>query len=119
MLQVTKFQHPSSRRFRTVLKKIGEGGHHAPSCQIGLTLITHVTMDNSSKAGLTKFWELFTVIPCEPKHIKQLFIREFICLAALEMNGRFDSYYLASQSESESESKSALRSIANSQDQPG
>ena len=29
-----------------------------------------VTIDNAAKGGLTMFWELFTVIPCAPNHLK-------------------------------------------------
>ena len=28
------------------------------------------SIDNTAKGGLTIFWELFTVIPCAPKHLK-------------------------------------------------
>ena len=31
----------------------------------------HKRMDHTAKGGLTIFWELFTVIPCSPKHLKR------------------------------------------------
>ena len=37
MLKVSKFQLPPPKRLSTVVKNI-LGGHHAPPCQIGLTL---------------------------------------------------------------------------------
>ena len=32
---------------------------------------TYSTIDDSAKGCLTQFWELFTMIPCAPKHLNR------------------------------------------------
>ena len=34
-------------------------------------LVTYYGMDDTAKGGLAQFWELFTVIPCAPRHLKR------------------------------------------------
>ena len=38
-------------------------------CEIGLYHCT--VMDYTTKGGLAQFWELFTMIPCAPRHLKR------------------------------------------------
>ena len=40
-------------------------------CMFASMVCISVLIDDSAKGGLTQFWELFTMIPCEPKYLKR------------------------------------------------
>ena len=99
ILKVTKFQLPTPKHFSTVVKNFFGGASWPPSCQIALTAsikaillafgifwragnhgkmstklsqtsFSGIKLDDTTEGGLTIFWEHFTMIPCEPKHLK-------------------------------------------------